>query len=111
MLSNQPSWPISVTIKNIDILFHFIEYFVLGILLSMSFFPKLAKSSLPILLFIIAWAISDELHQAFIPGRDASVVDIIVDTIGGIAAIKIAHHPKFDRLFGHLYNDFKKDNS
>jgi VanZ family protein len=30
----------------------------------------------------ILYAISDEIHQSFIPGRNASVMDIGIDTIG-----------------------------
>lgn len=30
----------------------------------------------------ILYAISDEFHQSFIPGRNASVIDIGIDTIG-----------------------------
>ena len=30
----------------------------------------------------ILYAISDEFHQSFVPGRNASVIDIGIDTIG-----------------------------
>jgi len=28
------------------------------------------------------YAISDEIHQSFVPGRNASIVDICIDTVG-----------------------------
>ena len=33
----------------------------------------------------VAYAVSDELHQSFVPGRDASAYDVITDTIGALA--------------------------
>jgi VanZ family protein len=38
------------------------------------------------LLLTAVYAISDEYHQTFIPGRDGNVIDIIIDCIGGLAA-------------------------
>ncbi|MCK5081916.1 MAG: VanZ family protein, partial [Candidatus Omnitrophica bacterium] len=31
------------------------------------------------------YGISDEIHQSFVPGRNAGIIDIIADTIGGAA--------------------------
>jgi VanZ family protein len=35
------------------------------------------------LLFVALYATSDEIHQAFVPTRQASVWDVLLDTIGG----------------------------
>ena len=35
------------------------------------------------IIFIFLYSISDELHQAFVPGRSCELRDIIIDTIGG----------------------------
>ena len=32
-----------------------------------------------------AWGLSDELHQAFVPGRSAEVADLVADAIGALA--------------------------
>jgi len=35
------------------------------------------------LLFVALYATSDEIHQAFVPTRQASVWDVLLDTLGG----------------------------
>ena len=35
----------------------------------------------------VLYGVSDELHQSFVPGRDASVLDVVVDTIGATIAV------------------------
>ena len=37
------------------------------------------------LLITIAYAVSDELHQAFVPGRVADAYDVLTDAIGAVA--------------------------
>ncbi|MGQ9583297.1 MAG: VanZ family protein [Thermoplasmatota archaeon] len=34
-------------------------------------------------LFILLYALSDEIHQSFVPGREASALDLLIDTLGG----------------------------
>ena len=69
----------------IDYLFHFVEYSILGFLL----FRSLASDELLFgnevqvsLLIGISFAILDEFHQSFVPGRHMSPVDMISDSIG-----------------------------
>jgi VanZ family protein len=33
------------------------------------------------------YGVTDEFHQSFVPGRDASVFDLIVNTIGATVAV------------------------
>lgn len=40
----------------------------------------------------IAYGISDELHQAFVPNRHASPFDVAVDTVGGALGVAVAAH-------------------
>ena len=35
------------------------------------------------LIFVALYATSDEIHQAFVPTRQASVWDVLLDTTGG----------------------------
>lgn len=39
--------------------------------------------------FVILYAISDEYHQSFIPGRGASFRDVCIDTLGGISGVLV----------------------
>lgn len=71
---------------------HFSMFFLLGIFLMsamiMSFKDKKSLVFLFILslIIILIYALSDEYHQSFIPGRSAQFIDIIVDFSGGLLA-------------------------
>jgi VanZ family protein len=70
---------------------HIIEYFVLGLLLFRAFRGDSTASwkwrwSLFAVIGVVLWAVSDEWHQSFVPTRMASVVDVGIDTAGGILA-------------------------
>ena len=43
--------------------------------------PRL-KPSLTAFLFMLLWFVSDEWHQSFVPGRDASALDVAADVVG-----------------------------
>jgi VanZ family protein len=45
------------------------------------------QTALRTLLFIILYASSDEFHQRFVPSRDASVRDVVIDTAGAAFAL------------------------
>lgn len=40
-------------------------------------------------LFCMFYAITDEIHQIFVPGRDGRVFDVIIDTFGAIFGLEI----------------------
>ncbi len=42
------------------------------------------------LLVTVCYAISDEFHQSFIPGRNSSPVDVMIDTAGALAGLLVA---------------------
>ncbi len=42
------------------------------------------------LLLTAFYAATDEWHQSFVPGRTASPVDVLIDSIGGLLAISLA---------------------
>jgi VanZ family protein len=44
------------------------------------------------LLVAIGWAVLDELHQATVPGRTASAIDVAIDTVGALAAATVGRH-------------------
>lgn len=37
--------------------------------------------------FCILYAISDEFHQAFVPGRSVSALDVLMDGVGSVLAV------------------------
>ena len=39
------------------------------------------------LIGVVIYAITDELHQAFVPTRQGSVLDVFIDTVGGALAL------------------------
>jgi VanZ family protein len=70
---------------------HLSEYAVLAILLHRvlnptSINPTSAWRWSPVgwaLLLTALYACTDEFHQAFVPSRQASVLDVLIDTVGG----------------------------
>ncbi|HEY9766420.1 MAG TPA: VanZ family protein [Chroococcales cyanobacterium] len=60
---------------------HFSEYFLLFFLWRWNL-----KSSFLSLFLAIAYACTDELHQAFIPHRTASPRDVLIDAAGALTA-------------------------
>ena len=70
---------------NIDLLFHFAEYSILGFLLFRSITSDELLTFHPFygsLLMGISFAILDEFHQSFVPGRHMSSIDMIFDSLG-----------------------------
>jgi len=69
---------------------HFLEYMVLGVLVVNSLLdtdkPKPRLIFLAILMCIL-YAISDEIHQIFVPGRSGQVSDVLIDSLGGLAGV------------------------
>lgn len=41
-------------------------------------------------LFCILYGVMDEIHQSFIPGRTASVIDVLVDATGAVVVTLLA---------------------
>jgi len=56
---------------------HLTEYAVLAFLLARAF-----GREAPALLVGVLYAVSDEVHQAFVSGRHASPIDVAIDTVG-----------------------------
>ena len=79
-------------IPYLDKVFHFIGYAVLGALFFRVFnrikFLK-SKNMIMILAMLTAclYGISDELHQYFVPCRDASLMDLYADMAGSVCGV------------------------
>ncbi len=79
-----------------DKLAHFLEYLVLGILLVIAFKKKI------VLLWGAGFALIDELHQLFIPGRESSSADLAMNLIGlavSLVVIRLIVHLRKKRNF------------
>ena len=67
---------------------HATEYAVLGFLLTGSYADRskkrLLQAGVPIILGAL-YAVSDELHQLFVPGRSCELTDMLIDSSGVVA--------------------------
>ena len=71
---------------------HFAAYGVLGILFYRAYRTLRIKTNMHLLMVLSAvsaslYGISDEIHQSFVPFREASVGDVIADTIGAFSGV------------------------
>lgn len=70
---------------------HFTEYFILYLLFYNAFIDDFYRKPALIISIIATalYAASDEFHQSFVGGRGPAVLDVMIDTSGGIAAALI----------------------
>jgi VanZ family protein len=66
---------------------HPIEYLTLALFLSLAWHPfRRSKGTFVFILCVlisgILFAVSDEFHQSFIPGRTAALSDVLIDSVG-----------------------------
>jgi VanZ family protein len=86
-----------IDIPNIDKLFHFVEYFILGALLVRGFvnsFDKISFRTIILLAVLIAsaYGILDEFHQRFVSGRNPEIFDVFSDIIGSLLGTLLYIH-------------------
>jgi VanZ family protein len=63
---------------------HGVEFAVLGALLL-----RALRDELPALVAGIAYAVTDELHQHFVPGRVGAPLDVLFDSVGVALGIAV----------------------
>lgn len=80
-------------VNNIDLLSliirksaHFTEYFILGILVY-NLIRSYNKKTYISLIICILYAVSDEIHQMFVPGRSCQMLDVMIDSLGALLSI------------------------
>ena len=93
-LSSLSSFPDAVpSFFGFDKIAHFVEYYFLGCLLYRWFsstdrYRKRRRALLMTILIGTCYALSDEWHQSFVPGREASPWDALFDAVGvGMGAL------------------------
>lgn len=74
---------------------HFSIYTVLGFIAFFAFFSydKIKNGRykyMYILIFCLLYAVSDEIHQYFVPGRACRVFDVTIDFLGSLCGVYIA---------------------
>lgn len=67
-----------------DKLYHAGNFGVLAALL----YPATGRAWLAVLIASL-YGVSDEVHQAFVPGRSADALDWLADTVGALAAVTL----------------------
>jgi VanZ family protein len=82
-----------------DIAFHILIYLILALFFSHALkntYTDIALSKVILLtiIFGIVYGITDELHQAFVPDRTASGLDVIIDGIGSFIRSIVYRWPK-----------------
>ena len=73
---------------------HLTEYAILGFLAARAFrtspHPAIKRRWFWICVaLVVVYALLDEYHQSFVPSRTSSIVDSMIDTAGGLAALII----------------------
>jgi VanZ family protein len=88
---------------------HFVEYLVLAFLLRRSlhasgrdaralYKTSAASTKIPALVILISmlFALSDEIHQLFVPGRAFQVVDLLIDLLGVLCGVYLYRRLKIE---------------
>jgi VanZ family protein len=73
----------------LDKVFHFLEYLVFGFLLTRAVSRRTQPETrfrlgITVVIVALIWGAIDELHQAFVPLREASFFDLIADCLGAV---------------------------
>jgi VanZ family protein len=69
---------------------HFCEYGVLGFLMTHAVhvtWPRARRGLLAAFWLTVSLGLTDELHQAYVPGRSADGLDLVADALGALSAI------------------------
>ena len=81
-----PSFPL------VDKVLHFVAYGLMGILFYRAYQTLRIKNNIQMLMLLSVvsaslYGISDEIHQSFVPFREAEVADVIADIIGAFSGV------------------------
>lgn len=80
------------TVISLSIVYHFVVFFLFSFFLFITIKgDKKIKIRHILIVFVISliYATSDEIHQFFVPGRNANVEDILTDLAGSITSMII----------------------
>ena len=85
-----PSFPF------VDKILHLTVYGILGILFYRAYRTLRIKDNVPLLIVFSGmsaslYGISDEIHQSFVPFREAEATDVLADFIGAFCGVYLYH--------------------
>lgn len=94
LVSSLPGKDIPGLFPGQDILFHLAEYAFFSFLICRAisrYYPQQVdkKRKLYVFILVFIYALTDEFHQSFVPGRTAALMDIIIDNLGSLIGISI----------------------
>jgi VanZ family protein len=78
----------------LDKVLHFLAYALLGILFLRAFKTSRIKNNVKLMLILsillsFLYGVSDEIHQYFVPYRNADLMDVLADMFGAITGVYI----------------------
>lgn len=85
---------------------HMLGYGMLAVSYAWALYPS-RKMTWLVLLFVVIYAASDEIHQTYVAGRHGSVLDVLIDCAG--AAIGMWFWSCFRRKYLQRSNPLKLD--
>lgn len=79
-----------------DKFMHFFAYAIMGVLFYRAYQTLRIKDNLRMLILLSVvsaslYGISDEIHQYYVPFRDASIFDVIANILGAICGVYLYH--------------------
>ena len=93
--SSQPPLPILGEVQGLDKVAHFLAFSGLGLLVCALSFKLTPRPVIPLfsmpLLIVILFGIIEESYQMLVPGRAASLLDLLADICGALFAIILAN--------------------
>ena len=74
------------------VLAHFVEYALLAALWLWALRLRIGRHAFAAAALItVTYAVSDEIHQSFVPGRFSDPFDVLVDALGAATALGLAY--------------------
>ena len=91
MLSSQSNLPAPYEFPESDKVFHVLAYAPLGFLMVYALSRSTSSANLIFVGAFLAflYGVADEIHQAFVPGRDASALDAMADGTGAMTGSSV----------------------
>jgi len=102
----QSSYPSPETIPDLpylDKLLHFAAYAILGVLFFRAFRKQRFKDNIRLamilsMLLSTLYGLSDELHQSYVPYRNADLMDALADMLGSVGGVYFFNHFQINYL-------------